>query len=247
MKISFVIPAFNEEKYIGRCLDSVLREIRSSACDAEVIVVNNASTDDTSRIAAAHGGVRVVEEKRKGLLHARQKGYLESRGDLIACIDADSILPAGWIDTVMGFFSTSPRLVCLSGPYVYDDLSPALRILVVLWYLVSVIVLTLVCQYVLRRAALVQGGNYVVRKSALTRAGGHDTSIAFYGEDIELALRLVKIGVVWFSFRLPLHTSARRIRREGMFRTAINYAANGLAVAVRGRPLTQRYTDVREG
>ena len=61
MKLSFVIPAYNEEAYIGKCLGSIERELRGARYDAEVIVVNNASTDRTKTIAKGFAGGRIVE------------------------------------------------------------------------------------------------------------------------------------------------------------------------------------------
>jgi glycosyltransferase involved in cell wall biosynthesis len=48
MKISFVIPAYNEERYVGDCLDAILKEKHANSYDVEIIVVNNASTDGTA-------------------------------------------------------------------------------------------------------------------------------------------------------------------------------------------------------
>jgi glycosyltransferase involved in cell wall biosynthesis len=53
MKLSIVIPAYNEEQYLGRCLDSIQKEVLDKGYDVEVIVVNNASTDNT-RTAGLH-------------------------------------------------------------------------------------------------------------------------------------------------------------------------------------------------
>ena len=98
MKISFVIPAYNEEGYLGECLASVRRELARGRYDAEVIVVNNASTDKTAEIARSFPGVIVVDEPKKGLSQARHSGFAASSGDLIANVDADTILPKGWLD-----------------------------------------------------------------------------------------------------------------------------------------------------
>jgi glycosyltransferase involved in cell wall biosynthesis len=51
VKISFIIPAYNKEEYIGKCLSSILRELEKRPYDVEIIVVNNASTDGTGKIA----------------------------------------------------------------------------------------------------------------------------------------------------------------------------------------------------
>jgi GT2 family glycosyltransferase len=61
MRISLVIPAYNEEAYLGGCLDSV---IASGALFHEIIVIDNASTDRTAAVAAARPGVRVVLSSR---------------------------------------------------------------------------------------------------------------------------------------------------------------------------------------
>jgi glycosyltransferase involved in cell wall biosynthesis len=246
MEISFVIPAYNEAGCIGACLDSVLREVKASGSDAEIIVVNNVSTDDTARIASRVRGVKVVDEPKKGLTIARQRGYRKSRGDIIAGIDADTVLTRGWMRTVLREFARRKRLVCLSGPHVYHDLSPLTRIAVLAWYLIALLIYGIVNQYVLRRGAMLQGGNYAVRRSALERIGGYNTVIPFHGEDTDLASRLSRVGVVKFSFRLPIFASGRRLRKEGVLRTAWTYALNSIFVILYGKPLTRVDTDVRD-
>ena len=78
MKLAFVIPAYNEEVLIGKCLESVVAEIKRSGADADVIVVNNASKDRTGEIARSFEGVRVVDEPNKGLVNARHAGFAAS-------------------------------------------------------------------------------------------------------------------------------------------------------------------------
>src|SRR3989344_7732916 len=119
LKISLIIPAYNEEKYIGECLLSA----RKHAADfCEIIVINNASTDKTADIAKSFPGVRVVDEPQKGLARARQRGLLEASGDIIAFIDADCRLPSHWFKDVLKEFSCNPNLAALSGTYRYYDL-----------------------------------------------------------------------------------------------------------------------------
>ena len=72
--ISFVVPAYNEEKNLGWTLHAIIAEIKRSGCVAEVIVVNNASTDRTAEIAACFPEVIVVDEPEKGLVQARRAG-----------------------------------------------------------------------------------------------------------------------------------------------------------------------------
>src|SRR3990167_10216446 len=98
MKLSFVIPAYNEEKRLPVCLESVFKEIeQNKSVLCEVLVVNNASTDRTKEAAKKYAWVIVVDEPKKGLTRARQAGFLKFTGGLISKIESDTILPQGSI------------------------------------------------------------------------------------------------------------------------------------------------------
>jgi glycosyltransferase involved in cell wall biosynthesis len=244
MKISFVIPAHNEEKYIGQCLDSILRQAKKSSYEFEIIVVNNASVDRTAEIVSAYPGVRLVNESRKGLPYARQAGFLASRYSLIANIDADIIMNDGWIDKAIKEFSQDKKLAALSGPYIYHDLSRATNILVWSYYALGFI-FSLFNQYILRAGAMIQGGNFVLRRSALDSINGFDTSIDFYGEDTDIARRIMKAGRVKFSFLFPINTSGRRLKGEGVIKMGIKYFANHFWVIIFRKPLTKKHQVIR--
>lgn len=243
-QLSFVIPAYNEEALIGQCLDSVLKEIARSGVDSEVVVVNNASIDRTGEIARSYPGVRVVDEPKKGLVNARHAGFEASTAEIVANIDSDTMLPAGWISTVMREFAGDAKLVGLSGPFIYYDLSVWNRALVRLFYYLTWL-LHVVNHHLLHVGAVIQGGNFVFTRSAWLRAGGYDRSIAFYGEDTDVAVRLSRVGHVKWTFRLPMLTSGRRLEKEGVFKTASTYVLNYFWVTFRGKPATREYTDVR--
>jgi len=238
VKVSVVIPAHNEVRYIGACLAAVLREVRRSRLDVEVIVVDNASVDGTSAAAAGFPGVRVVAEARKGLSMARHSGYLESSGDLIVNLDADTRMPRGYLREVIRGFEKDPRMVCYTGPFAYYDMPVLPRITSMIFYLFQFWP-NVVGQRILRIGAVAQGGNFVVRRSALDRVGGYDTSIEFYGEDTDIATRLSKVGIVRFSFRLPMRTSGRRLRTEGTLKSGYLAVMNIIFVLFYGRPLTR--------
>jgi glycosyltransferase involved in cell wall biosynthesis len=120
MKISIVIPAYNEAERIQSCIESCLEFSTKNLL--EIIVVVNASTDNTERIAKRFSTVRVVHERRKGTSYARQKGFECSHGDIIAFVDADTHIHAEWLNDIDREFTSNDELVCLSGPCVYDDL-----------------------------------------------------------------------------------------------------------------------------
>lgn len=245
MKVSFSIPAYNEETVIAECLRSVLAEIERSGVSAEVVVVDNASTDRTGKIASGFPGVRVVTEAKKGLTHARAAGMRATDGELIANVDADTMLPEGWLTTVETRFSADSRLVALSGPFIYHDLPPFGRALTRFFYGIGYL-FHLFNHYVLRTGAMLQGGNFVIRRDAFVRVSGFDTSIAFYGEDTDVACRLAKVGKVTWTWQLPVYSSGRRLKAEGIVTMGWRYTLNHLSVIFLKRPATKLYRDVRE-
>ena len=103
MKISLIIPAYNEEKYINRCISSAEKH---SSDLFEIIVVDNNSTDKTKEIAESFSNVRVIHEKEKGVTRARQRGFLESGGDILAFIDSDTYLNDEWFEILKKEFTT---------------------------------------------------------------------------------------------------------------------------------------------
>lgn len=244
MKLSFVIPAYNEEALIARCLEAVLSEVADSKYDYEIVVVNNASTDRTADIVRGFEAVRLVDEPDKGLVKARQAGLKATDGDLVANIDSDCRLTEGWVDTVLKEFGRDPQLVALSGPFQYDDISVPARILTDLFYRAGFCIY-MIDRYILRSGAMLQGGNFVVRRSAIEAIGGFDTTIDFYGEDTDIARRISKVGKVKWTFRLPIFTSPRRLKEEGLVTTGLRYAINYLSTNFTGRVFTGTHRDIR--
>lgn len=243
MRVSIVIPAHNEEYVLGSCLEAVCKAVEGRD-NVEVIVVDNASIDRTSEVASAFPGVRVVLEPKKGLSQARQAGFLASTGELVANVDADTRMTQTWISQVIQEFSRDPKLVALSGPFIFYDLSRRMN-LVVRAYYVAGYAQYLVHRFILRIGSLIQGGNFVVRRTALEQIGGFNTALSFYGEDSYLAKRLNRVGKVKFTFRLPLFASGRRIVEEGAFTMALRYLINHWWIFLFNKAFTKSSLDVR--
>lgn len=102
LRISLVIPAYNEERHLADCLEAALAQ---TVPFYEIIVVDNASTDDTAKVARRFKGVRVVHESQRGIAPARNAGFNAARGDIIARIDADTQLPRGWAAHIEAFYA----------------------------------------------------------------------------------------------------------------------------------------------
>ena len=245
MKISFVIPAYNEENYLKDCINSILIETKGKNYNFEIIVVNNASTDKTKAVALSFKNVKVVDEPNKGLVAARRAGYVVSTGDLIANIDADTRLTKDWIEKVLGEFSKNENLVALSGPFIYYDLSDFMKITVKLFYYYT-FSLYLIANNVLKTGSMLQGGNFVLRRSAFEKAGGYDVkTYTFYGEDADIAVKMFKVGMVKWTFRLPMYSSGRRVAAEGPFTMMLRYTINYFWVVLFGKPFTTKFSNFR--
>ncbi len=93
--ISVVVLAFNEEAYIGDCLNAIYKQTRKPD---EVIVVDNNSTDRTLEVATKFKGVKVVKESQQGIVFARNRGMGSAKGDLLVRMDADTVLDPSWIE-----------------------------------------------------------------------------------------------------------------------------------------------------
>lgn len=97
LKLSVIVCAHDESRYLAPCLHSLLAQTRQPD---EVVVINNASTDDTGQVAASVTGVRVIDEPRKGLVVARETGRLSATGDILVYLDADCRAPLMWLERI---------------------------------------------------------------------------------------------------------------------------------------------------
>ncbi len=231
-KISFVIPAYNEEKYIGDCLKHIM-ELKNDPWMHEVIVVDNASTDATASIARSFPGVTVVEEKRKGIAAARLKGLEVATGDLYASIDADCRITPTWLSEVKKQFAGDPGLVGLVGEYHYFDMPGPTR------FLRSVIALfTSLRLWLLRKEKqFSRGGNSVYVTQKLRQEHAFDPEITYFGEDIHTTMALRKVGTVRYDPRLIVESSARRVNGEGFWKMLFLEKINSAWEHTTGKPL----------
>ncbi len=94
--ISVVVPAHNEEKLIGRCLEAIRNQ---DYINKEIIVVDNGSQDKTADVARTIADI-VLDEPSSGVAKARNKGANMAKGDIIVFIDADTFMPQGLLKNV---------------------------------------------------------------------------------------------------------------------------------------------------
>ena len=236
LTISLIIPAYNEEKYIWPCLEYVFHNTEGHI--NEIIVIDNASTDNTRKIVETYPGVKIVTEYKKWLVFARDRGHKESTGDILAFIDADTRMPKWRAKKLRHHFESRDDIWFVSGPYRYYDLHRYGRLVNRIYRKIGYLTYLLTWY-------LWVGGNFAIRRTVLDKIHGFDTTIVFYGEDTDIARRAAKQSKTKFVLRLAMPTSARRFKWEGMIKTGYIYVINFFSQVLFHKPVTKTYKDLR--
>jgi glycosyltransferase involved in cell wall biosynthesis len=204
VKISVIIPAFNEEKLIAE----TLRRIRAAAdafakpgWDTELVVCDNNSTDRTAELARA-GGARVVFEPVNQISRARNAGAAAATGDWLVFVDADSHPSAGLFADVATAIQ-SGRVLAGGSTVVVDESHPLARVIASGWNLLS---------RVQRWAA----GSFIFCEAAAFREIGGFSTELFVSEELDLSRRLKRLARqrgkrMVILHRHPLVTSGRKL------------------------------------
>lgn len=196
-KISVIIPAYNEEAHIKKCLLSVMEQDFEGPY--EIIVVDNGSADRTGSIAKRLGA-RVAVEPNKGIANALIKGVSEAKSDILVFTDADAEPPKNWLSLIAERFDRDPGLVAVGGPYNFYDAAKTVNVIT------SKVI---VPAYKLISGEFLPGVNMAVRKEAYEKAGGFDSHIN-WGQDIDISRRVGEFGKVHFDMKIVVPTSFRR-------------------------------------
>lgn len=236
MKISFVIPAYNEEAYITETIERILKQPPELV--KEIIIADNGSTDSTAKIAERFPKTRVVFETRKGTNWARQAGLSVASGDIVAFIDADNWVPPDWSKTAIKYLAKS-GVVGVSGPYTHRGQGWLARCLTFNVFLLIAYPIYFFVHYLLRRGSVVLGGNLAAKRDALLKVGGLDTRFTFFGDDANTGKRLRKVGRVIFTHHLTVSASTRRFQKHGYIKTIWRYFINFIWVILFDRPFSK--------
>lgn len=206
--ISVIIPAYNEEKRIGRSLSALCNQTVPRD-QYEIIVVDGGSHDKTRDIATQYAD-QVFIQKSERVAGARNDGFNRSLFDLVATTDADSIVAENWVESVIKSFS-DPDVVLSFGPVTSIEKTPENRRYSLLFNgLMKLGAYSRLYYYTL-------GCNTAFRKNALKRAGMYRIMDA--GDDLEIAVRMRKEGKVKFAPDMVVGFDFRRYDEFGFWRT----------------------------
>lgn len=202
MRISIVIPVYNEADQLGACLEAIANQ---TIKPLEVLVVDNNSTDATAGVAGSYDFVTLLREPRQGVVHARTRGFDAARGDIIARIDADTILSTDWLATLKTVF-TNPDVDAVSGVAQYYNVAVAPIFNAVDLFFRRRL------SWQLRDRVYLWGANMALRKSAWEKTRPILCQRANQHEDYDIAIHLQEAdGKVVFDERLRASVSSRRI------------------------------------
>ena len=205
MKLSIIIPAFNESKLLPSTLASV-REAREAVHRAgwssEVIVCDNNSTDATPHIARANGADAVVFEAVNQIGRARNAGAAVATGDWFLFIDADSNPSYGLLSAMMDEI-LSGRVLAGGSTVTMNSIDPRAKLGAMAWNMIS------------RLGRLIAGSFLFVEAGVFRELGGFDCRF-YAGEELDfvrrlrLAVRRAGKGIVIID-SAPLLTSDRKL------------------------------------
>lgn len=194
--ISFIIPAFNEERLLGRTLEAIQKAAKNVDNDYELIVVDDNSSDNTGKIANDLGAT-VVKVNHRQISATRNSGAHVANGSLLIFIDADTVISTEILHSTMTAINN--KAIGGSATFRFDGYVP-LYGRVIQWLL-----------YRLYRLGRVVGGSYLFcTREAFERVGGFDETV-YGGEEMILSRSLKKLGG-FILLKQTVLTSGRRLR-----------------------------------
>ncbi|MFA6081118.1 MAG: glycosyltransferase family 2 protein [Patescibacteria group bacterium] len=202
MKVSVVIPVYNEEKYIKGCLDSLM--IQEEKPD-EIIVVDNNCTDNTVEIIKKYKNIKIIKETTQGMTPARNTGFNQAKHEIIVKCDADSVLPTDWIKNIKNDFINNPSIIGVSMPIVYSDFQLFGNSTLPFYIYLAIPRLMVGFYYFI-------GPGYALKEIAWNKTRDeiclNDKEVH---EDIDISFHLKKYGKIFHDKKNPVTSSARRI------------------------------------
>lgn len=211
VSVSVVIPVRDDAVLLRRCL-AALRAQRMPP--VEVLVVDNASRDDTAKVARAHGA-RVVFEAAPGIPAAAAAGLDAASGDVVARLDADCVPPPDWVERIASAFARDPELAGLTGTATFADGPAWLRRPLSGAYLGAYV---MVVWPALGHVPLF-GSNFAVRRTAWreVRDDVHRRDTLMH-DDMDLSMHLGPCRRIRRDRDLTMGMSTRALRGGGLLR-----------------------------
>ncbi len=208
-KISIIVPALNE----GKLIASTLKNVRKVVPEAEIIVVDGGSRDNTVKIAREYAKVYM---NHGNVGFARNTGAKMSEGDILVFLDADTKITRQFIDEVIKNFS-NPNIVGAGGLIVPQGINQFEE---TVFYFFNLLVML---SFVFGRPRLA-GTCVAYKRRPFLEVGGFDINMAA-SEDLELCKKISKKGKIAFLRNVVVRTSGRRLKQLGLFKLILDWSS----------------------
>ena len=215
MKLTVIVPAFNEEAYLASTLGSIQSAaayLRArSKVDVDIIVVDNNSDDGTADVAREHDAT-VVHEGKQGVALARNTGARSGEGEVLVFVDADVIVPPELMYEIHAAMS-DPACVGGAVDVEYRPKRFSMRVYLRGWRILA------------RLTGMAQGATQFCRRDVFEEIGGYDEGV-WIGEDVDFYWGLRKFArarnrTVRFIRRMRVRPSSRRFDKWPIWKTVV--------------------------
>ena len=188
--VTMIVPAYNEEKAIGKTIEALLK---LSYINKEIIIVNDGSTDATLKVAKKYANnnlVRIVSKQNAGKWSALNEGVKVAKGEFVVCIDADTLLDPDALSHLTKHFK-DPKIAAVAGNVKVGNRRNLLTKLQALEYIVG-INLHRRSEAFLQNVTVVPGPIGAFRASVLKEI--HLFEGDTFAEDADITLKILKAG-----------------------------------------------------
>ncbi len=185
--VSVIIPAHNEERYIGKCIESV-RKTKWPREMLELLVIDHSSTDRTAELAHA-AGARVLPISTGKIGSVRNAGLATAKGEFVAYVDGDCSVPATWLQTAIRLLVSDDSIGAVGGPCLSSAEGT--------WVERSLAPSATGPGYV-RHVKTIATSSFIARASLLRHEGGFDEDLVS-GEDDDMSNRIRSRGLALLS------------------------------------------------
>ena len=183
---SVVIPAHNEEKYIGKCLHFIKKAAELvSPAEVQMIVVADRCTDRTAAVALKHGAEVVADDTSTCIAAVRNTGIRAARGEILVTIDADSVMTKDSLSEI--------RQMLESGKYIGGGAIPQFDRMSLGIFVSSMYVAANLLPKMIKSGGALSGAMFWAYRRDFVAAGCFDESLVSL-EDMDFAMRLRDLG-----------------------------------------------------
>ena len=229
--ISVIVPTLNEERYIESCLKSVKNQDYDGKY--EIIVVDGGSKDNTVKIAKGIADKNLVAER--GIGCQQNAGAKIAKGKILLFLQADTVLSKNAFEEMHKFLKAHKDVMFGNIAYTYEKIDGKTKILnkVIQMYWKINKYIPIGCS---------GGPTLFVRKRAFQTVGGFKNIIL---EDVEIGLRLKKIGKTGVVYNTNATSSSRRFKKEGYTKVVISWLKQSFLILLHKPESILKYDIVR--